>query len=108
MLHLLIQRNGNKLPSEIVERLRSIYNIMQGSVNSVRESGRRLVSLSQLIDFFVHDMLDFGVLSEKSENFTRTLEVFDLRMALNEIEEIFHEKLSTKKMTFNTSIRREN
>ena len=69
---------------------------MSQSVNSVRESGRRLVSLSQLIDFFVHDMLDFGVLTEKSENFTRTLVPFDIGIALKEIIEIFHEKIATK------------
>ena len=71
----------------------------------MRESGRRLVGLSQLIDFFVHDMLDFGVLSEKAENFTRTLEIFDLQLALNEIQEIFHEKLSSKRISFNLVMR---
>ena len=62
----------------------------------MRENGRKLVGLSQLIDFFVHDMLDFGVLSEKSENFTRTLEIFDLYQAFLEVKEIFHEKLKSK------------
>ena len=62
----------------------------------MRETGRKLVNLAQYIDHIVHDMLDFGVLSEKSENFTRTLEMFDLNAALEEVAEIFHEKLTSK------------
>ena len=44
----------------------------------------------------MHDMLDFGVLSEKAENFTRTFETFDLREAMAFMQEIFHEKLDAK------------
>ena len=70
----------------------------------MRENGRKLVGLAQMIDFFVHDMLDFGVLSEKSENFTRTLEVFDLHTAFEEVKEIFHEKLKSKQITLNIDV----
>ena len=91
-----MKKQADALSKDITDQLQSIYNMLIASVGSVRESSRRLISLSQLIDFFVHDMLDFGVLSEKSENFTRTLEMFDLRIALEEIQEIFHEKLTTK------------
>lgn len=85
MMQIILVKFAASLPEEVLKRLQTIYDMMTTSVNGVRESGRRLVGLSQLIDFFVHDMLDFGVLSEKAENFTRTLEAFDLHLALNEI-----------------------
>ena len=52
-------------------------------------------------------MLDFSVLSEKSENFTRTLNEFDLRLALKEVEEIFHEKLMAKNLLISIALKRE-
>lgn len=77
-------------------KLSKIFLILRTSVNNTRETGRKLVNLAQYIDFFVHDIVDFGVLSETSANFKRTLEMFDLNTALDEVAEIYHEKLTSK------------
>lgn len=53
------------------------------------ECGRQIFAVAQLIDFFIHDMLDFAVLSEKSQNFTKTSVKFDLREAIEFVQEIF-------------------
>ena len=44
----------------------------------IDDCARKVFAIAQYIDFFMHDMLDFGVLSEKAENFVRTIETFDL------------------------------
>ena len=45
-------------------------------------------------------MLDLCVLSEKQENFTMSIEEFDLREALDSVHEMFFERITNKKLNF--------
>ena len=65
---------------------------------SLDECGRQIFAIASYIDFFLHDMLDFSVLSEKAENFVRTIENIDLEETFNFMYEIFHEKLELRKI----------
>ena len=65
----------------------------------IDDCARKVFAIAQYIDFFLHDMLDFGVLSEKAENFVRTIETFDLQETLYFMQEIFHEKIELKQIS---------
>lgn len=62
--------------------------------------GRQIFAVAQLIDFYIHDMMDFGVLSEKSQNFTKTSIKFDIREAIEFVQEIFFENIAMKQLQF--------
>lgn len=44
-----------------------------------------LSNSSKLVDFFVHDMLDYALLTSKQKQITKTIEIFDIREAVNQI-----------------------
>lgn len=67
-------------------------------VNNVNidDCARQLFAVAQYIDLFIHDMLDFGVLTEMSDNFVRTIDKIDLDEVFSFAREIFKEKLDVK------------
>ena len=62
----------------------------------LKDCGKKIVSATKFIDYFVHDMLDYTVLNQDDEKFTRTITVFDARDAINEIIEILEDKIIMK------------
>jgi hypothetical protein len=74
--------------------------VLCDSMNQVyrglKDCGKKIVSATKFIDYFVHDMLDYTVLNQDDSKFTRTLTVFDVRDAINEIIEILQDKISMK------------
>ena len=59
-------------------------------------------SAAKLIDFFVHDILDYTILKTTLEHFKKNCEVFDIRDALQEIHQILHDKADLKQIQVNT------
>ena len=47
-----------------------------------------MTATSKFIDFFVHDILDYTMLVDKGQNFTKALSVFEIRAAIKEIIKI--------------------
>ena len=45
-------------------------------------------SAAKLIDYFVHDILDYTILKTHSESFTRDVNRFDIRDSIKEIDEV--------------------
>ena len=45
-------------------------------------------SAAKLIDYFVHDILDYTILKTHSESFTREIKRFDIRDSIKEIDEV--------------------
>ena len=54
------------------------------------------LNISYLVDYFVHDILDYIVLSNENESskFTKIISKFDIRDAIKEIYEILEDKKS--------------
>jgi signal transduction histidine kinase len=48
-------------------------------------------------------MLDYTILNKKDAQFTRTVENFDISLAINEITEIMHDKLAMKSIQLTSS-----
>ena len=69
-------------------------------MTELRVACRKILSSAQFIDFFVNNMLDLCVLTEKQENFTMSIEDFDLREALDSVHEMFFERITNKQLNF--------
>lgn len=52
------------------------------------ECGKKIVSATKFIDFFVHDMLDYSILNQQDKEFTKDITKFNVVDAVNEIREI--------------------
>ena len=63
-----------QLPEDFSKALLSIIKDSKYSMNELKFSSRRILSSSQLIDFFVGNMLDLCILREKPENFAKSVE----------------------------------
>ena len=57
------------------------------------------MSATKFTDFFVHDILDYTILTKEDKNFVKNISIFDLKDALNELQDIVHDKIKMKNIT---------
>ena len=60
------------------------------------ECGKKIVSATKFIDFFVHDMLDYSILNQDDKKFSKDITRFNILEAVNEIKEIQEDKIKLK------------
>lgn len=53
--------------------------------DGLEKNSFKMTSSAKFIDYFVHDILDFTVLTNDSHNFIKNFTVFDIRDAFQEI-----------------------
>ena len=51
-----------------------------------------------MIDFFVHDMLDYAILRKKKQNFRKNIQVFDIKESVQQVIEILRDKAEMKEI----------
>ena len=66
------------------------------------ESGRRITNAAKLIDFFVHDILDYAVLKGKKQNFSKNIKIFNIRDSIDQVIEILQDKAQMKNIQIDT------
>ena len=64
-----------------------------------------MTSSANIIDFFVHDILDYTILTNDDKNFIKDLTIFDIRDAVNQILVIVEDKASMKNISMKTEYR---
>ena len=57
-----------------------------------------MTSSAKFIDYFVHDMLDYTVLTNDGGNFIKNVTSFDIRVAVEEIYQILEDKAQMKQI----------
>ena len=57
-----------------------------------------MTSSAKFIDYFVHDMLDYTVLTNDRSNFIKSVTRFDIRVAIEEIYQILEDKAYMKEI----------
>ena len=90
-LLVLIKKEDSQFTRKISPKLQKVFNGLQ-------ICGKKIVSATQFIDFFVHDILDFSVLNKNDENFTPNNSVFDIREAIQHIVNIQEDKAKMKQI----------
>ena len=65
-------------------------------MNDLIKNGNKLSNAAQFLDYFIHSILDYSVINGKSSNFTKNIEIFDIRDCLNQIVDIMKDKAKMK------------
>ena len=60
---------------------------------------KKMISSTKFIDFFVHDILDYTMLNKDSKSFTKNINVFNIKNAVDEIVDSLNDKLLMKELT---------
>ena len=58
----------------------------------------KMTSSAKFIDYFVHDMLDYTVLTNDCSNFIKNVTRFDIRTVIEEIYQILEDKAYMKEI----------
>ena len=58
----------------------------------------KMASSANLIDYFVHDILDYTILTNDTKNFTKDISVFDIRECVEQILVMFEDKVNMKQI----------
>lgn len=58
----------------------------------------------KLIDYFVHDMLDYTVLQNDNENFIQDITTFDISECIYQIYDILEDKIKMKQIKVKISL----
>ena len=56
-------------------------------------------SATKIIDFFVHDILDYTILNKDDQNFTKNFTIFNIKTAISEIIEALEDKVKLKNIS---------
>ena len=62
----------------------------------MKGAARKITNSAQLIDFFVHDILDYALLKGKKQNFMPDIQIFDIEEAVNQVVEVLQDKANMK------------
>ena len=60
---------------------------------------------SQFIDFFIHDVLDYSVLFNKSKNFIKTEDNFDILEVITTVIQMIEDKTKMKSIEIKTLLK---
>lgn len=85
-----------------LEDVHELKALLETSYDGIKTSGRYITNSAQLIDFFVHDILDYSVITNKSENFTKNIDTFDIKESIDQIIAIMKDKAEKKNITIMT------
>ena len=69
----------------------------------LRKCAKKIDGASKFIDYFVHDILDYTILSKDELGFIKQCTVFDINKAIEELLEIQEDKILMKEIQIKTS-----
>lgn len=81
-----------------------IYHISNKLIlicTGLEQNSVKMTSSAKFIDYFVHDILDYTVLTNDSHNFIKNNTIFDVREAIQEIYQILEDKVAMKGIIVN-------
>jgi hypothetical protein len=78
------------------ERIRILGQNIEEVYDGLSVCGQKLTSAVKFVDFFVHDILDYTILNKEEKYFTKSISVFNIQDAVQEIIEIQEDKAHMK------------
>ena len=67
----------------------------------MKQCCHKMTSSANLIDYFVHDILDYTILTSNNKKFTKDVSIFDIRESVEQILVMFEDKIKMKKIKLN-------
>ena len=64
-----------------------------------------MASATNFIDFFVHDILDYTIITKDEKNFTKNITIFNIKSAVHEILDALHDKVAMKEINVNVKFK---
>lgn len=82
-----------------------VYERLQLVCDGLETNSTKITSSAKFVDYFVHDMLDYTILTNENESskFIKVISNFDIRNAIKEIYEILEDKASMKQISIKIS-----
>ena len=68
-------------------------------MGGVQSCSKKIMSATKFTDFFVHDILDYTIITKEGKNFVKNITVFDIQDTINELKDILEDKVKMKKIT---------
>ena len=91
LMAIIVSLQGHKIYSDLCKKLTKIHE----KFDRVQT---KITSATKFIDFFIHDMLDFAVLTKTDEGFIRQNSTFNVKIAIQEIIAILENKIKFKRL----------
>ena len=82
-------------PEENTE-LDELKSNLQTSYDGLKDSSRTITNSAKMIDFFVHDILDYAVLRSKNQKFKKNIQIFNIKEVIEEVVDILKDKAIMK------------
>lgn len=73
-----------------------VYERLELVCEGLETNSTKITSSAKFVDYFVHDMLDYTILTNESSKFIKIISKFDIRNAIKEIYEILEDKARLK------------
>ena len=86
---------GMSLTSEAITQMTNTFKGLGVCCTKIRSAGK-------FIDFFVHDILDYTILSKDGIQFIKNMDVFNLKHSIQEIFEMLEDKIKMKMVKVQT------
>jgi len=87
----------------------NIYRIkINQIINGLDQCGAKIMTASEFIDYFIHDILDYSVLNNESNNFIKVSECFEIREVIKVVIQMIEDKTKMKNIQIKTVFKGEN
>ena len=70
----------------------------------IHKCGKKMKTAAKFIDFFIHDVLDYSILNNQTNNFSKKKEYFNIKEAIETVFEMVEDKSEMKKIKICTKI----
>ena len=86
------------------EIVRQAKHKLNQVIRNAEICSNKMCSSSKFLDYFVHDMLDYTILTNDKENFNFQISEFCLQDSIDEIVDIMNDKIEMKQLKLSTQI----
>ena len=75
---------------------------MSQIITGLNQCGSKIRTAGSFIDFFIHDVLDYSVLNNESNNFIKVFESFEIREVIKIVIQMIEDKTKMKNIEIKT------
>ena len=97
VIETLDQKQEDPIIKLVLQKLKLINE-------GLKTNAIKMTNSANFIDYFVHDLLDYTILSNSVENFLKDNQRFDILECINQIYDMLEDKIKLKRIKFEISL----